>query len=189
MANPPSPFIERWVHRLRHDFATPGMALDVAAGRGRHTQVLAAAGFHPIGIDRDYSALADARRQSLAGRRASFVCADLTTLVLPPSQFQLIVVSRYLDRAAFVKLFEWLTPGGSLVYETFTTRQLALGRGPRSLSHLLDPGELRVLVQRASASVAEGATILFDEEVATPTAVARLVVRRQREVLASTGSR
>lgn len=187
--NPPSAFVDRWVNRLRHDFAAPGMALDVAAGRGRHTRVLAAAGLHAVGIDRDHSALEDAHRQVIAGTRSSFVCADLTALVLPRGQFQLIVVSRYLDRSAFTGLLSWLAPGGSLVYETFTTRQLALGRGPRSLSHLLDPGELRRLVHRASLAVENGVDILFDEEVTAPNALARLVVRRRRLPSASTDRR
>jgi SAM-dependent methyltransferase len=178
-ANPPSRFVEKWVHRLRHDFVAPGLALDVAAGRGRHTRVLADAGFQAIGIDRNLSALADARHLSQGTHRCWFVCADLTAAALPRGRFQIIVVSRYLDRSGFGGLLESLTPGGSLVYETFTTRQLEYGRGPRSLSHLLAPGELRMLAQQASLSHDIGTDVLFDEEVAAPSALARLVVRRQ----------
>jgi hypothetical protein len=38
-----------------------------------------------------------------------------------------------------------LAPGGLLIYETFTTRQRALGTGPRNPAFLLEPGELRAL--------------------------------------------
>lgn len=188
-ANPPSSFIVRWVRRLRPDFATPGLALDIAAGRGRHTRVLAKAGFHAVGIERDLRALEEARRAAPDGLRYSLVAADLTTIVLPPDRFQVVVVSRYLDRALFGAILTCLAPGGSLVYETFTTRQLQLGRGPRSPAHLLNPGELRTLVSPASGlgsgsdRVGFTVDILFDEEVVGPSAVARLVARkRTREI-------
>jgi len=63
-----------------------------------------------------------------------------------------------------------LRPGGTVVYETFTTAQRAHGRGPTSPDHLLEPGEL----ERAF----EGLDVLFYEEVSEPDAVARLVARR-----------
>lgn len=202
--NPPSPFIVRWVKRLRLDFATPGLALDIAAGQGRHTRALAEAGFHAVGVDRNFPALDEGRRLNAGGPRHSLVCADLTTMVLVPDRFQVVVVSRYLDRGLFNALRACLVPGGSLVYETFTTRQLALGRGPRSLVHLLNPGELRFLVsappsttattgllgvtglstpgladEEATSHRTEAMDILFDEEVTWPNAVARLVARKR----------
>jgi hypothetical protein len=57
-----------------------------------------------------------------------------------------------------------------VLYETFTTAQRALGTGPKSPDHLLEPGELR---QRF-----EGFEELFYEETTAPEAVARIVARR-----------
>lgn len=185
-SNPASPFIVRWVKRLRLDFPVAGLALDVAAGRGRHTRVLADAGFHAVGIDRDMAALADARRAHPEAARCSLVAADLTALVLPPGRFQVVVVSRYLDRLLFEVILASLVPGGALVYETFTTRQLELARGPRSPAHLLNPGELRTLVAPPPGTGGVAADrpgreldVLFDEEVTAPSALARLVVRKR----------
>ena len=68
-------------------------------------------------------------------------------------------------------LREALTPGGVLLYETFTEHQRQYDRGPRSSAHLLAPGELRRLVS--------GLDLLFDEEVMAPDAVARVAARKR----------
>jgi tellurite methyltransferase len=112
-----------------------------------------------------------ARRASDAGLRISFLCTDLTRFRLPRNRFHVVVVSRYLDRSAFPAFCDALVPGGVLLYETFTTRQLQHGRGPRSREHLLEPGELRLR--------ARGMDLLFDEEVFQPDAVARIAARRR----------
>jgi hypothetical protein len=81
-----------------------------------------------------------------------------------------VVVARYLQRDLFPALGAALTPGGIVLYETFTTAQLRFGTGPRSPDHLLAPGELRRRF--------EGFEILFSEEVDGPDAVARIAARR-----------
>jgi len=81
-------------------------------------------------------------------------------------------VTRYLQRNLFVALADALSPGGVLIYETFTTAQLALGSGPRSPNHLLKPDELR--------DAFPSLRIEFYEEVVEPEAVGRLVARRPR---------
>jgi SAM-dependent methyltransferase len=170
--NPPSPFIARWARRLAHRFPAGARALDVECGHGRHVAVLVEAGYHVVGIDRRVDALqalmAASRDRAI---RPALACADLERLPLPSTRFHLIVVSRYLDRTLFPALRNALVPGGVLLYETFTERQLRYARGPRSRMHLLKPGELRVLVH--------GFDVLFDEEVTAPDAVARIVARRR----------
>jgi tellurite methyltransferase len=171
-ANPPSPFVTRWVPHVAAAFAGKPRALDVATGRGRHAIAMAAAGFRVTGIDIQLDAL---RRARVAAREASLdlalVCADLTTFPLPRARYALVVVTRYLDRALFPALRDALVPGGVLLYETFTEAQLRHGRGPRSRDHLLRPGELRMLTH--------GMDVLFDEEVTEPDAVARIAARRR----------
>lgn len=170
--DPPSPFVSRWARRMAHTMPTGSRALDVACGRGRHVILLAEAGYRVVGIDNRLDVLVDLMATSLAlGLRAALACADLTRMPLPSSAFHLIVVSRYLDRAIFPLLRDALHPGGVLLYETFTERQLQQERGPRSRSHLLKPGELRTHVH--------GLDVLFDEEVTAPDAVARIVARRR----------
>ena len=166
----PSPFIVEWIGRINGERGGQRRALDVAMGRGRHTLALARAGFKTFGVDvrldavRD--AIADARGEGL---RVHGWCADLTRHPLSRARFDLVVVSRYLQRDLFEDLRAALVPGGVMIYETFTTHQRALGRPPSSADHLLEPGELRDRF--------DGFEVLFYEEVMAPDALARLVAR------------
>ncbi len=170
-ATPPSPFIAHWAVRLASMFPG-GRALDVAAGRGRHSLALAAAGFRVVAVDLQFDALMQARAAARArGLAVSCMCADCTQFPLPRRRFHAIVVTRYLDRALFPALCEALVPGGVLLYETFTEHQRRYDRGPRSPAHLLAPGELRLRLR--------GMDVLFDEEVMAPEAVARIAARRR----------
>lgn len=133
---------------------------------------LARAGFHVTGIDRSLEALLQARTDAReAGHPLDVVCADLTMFPLPRARFELVIVTRYLQRDLFEALRDALVPGGVLLYETFTENQLRYDRGPRSPAHLLRPGELRTRLR--------GMEVLFDEEITAPDAVARMVARKR----------
>jgi len=167
--DPPSPFVVEWVDRLtfhRRD------ALDIAMGRGRHAIALASRGFHVFGVDKAFASVNDAMRMArVQGLRIEGWCADLTLTTLPEHRFDLVVVTRYLQRDLFGSIARALRPGGIVLYETFTSGQLAHDRGPRSPDHLLHPGEL--------ADVFAGLDRVFYEEVDRPDALARLVARRR----------
>jgi len=81
-----------------------------------------------------------------------------------------VVVARYLQRDLFDAIKASVKPGGCVIYETFTSAQLAHGVGPKSPDHLLRPGELR--------SFFSDWNVLFYEEVDEEEAVARLVAQR-----------
>src|SRR5262249_26265281 len=166
----PSPFVAEWVARLAH--ASPrGRALDVAMGRGRHALALARAGFRTFGVDIRHDAVSDAMTAAAAeGLTIAGWCGDLTRTPLPRARFDVIVVCRYLQRDLFGAIRDALAPGGAVIYETFTTVQRALGGGPTSPDHLLEPGEL--------ARHFEGFERLFYEETGEPEAVARVVGRK-----------
>ena len=100
-------------------------------------------------------------------------CADLTVTPLPSAAFELVVVTSYLQRDLFDSIRGAVVPNGAVVYETFTVHQRALGFGPTSADHLLEPGELRARF--------DGFDILSYEEVIGTEAVARLVARRPAE--------
>lgn len=166
----PSPFIVEWIDRLARERGGDRRALDVAMGRGRHALALARAGFRTFGVD----VKLDAVREAIADARGEGVrvrgwCGDLTQYPLPRARFDLVLVSRYLQRDLFPDLQAALAPGGVVIYETFTTHQRALGRPPASADHLLEPGELRRRFDRFD--------VLFYEEVLAPDAVARLAAR------------
>jgi len=141
-------------------------------GRGRHTLPLARAGFHTFGVDRSFDAVRDGVRAALdAGTPIAAWCADLTAYPLPAGRFDLVLVTRYLQRDLFPTIRAAVRAGGFVLYETFTVSQLALGRGPTSPDHLLRPGELREYFEEFE--------IVFYEETSAPEAVARLVARRK----------
>jgi len=172
----PSPFVVEWVARVARELgAEPERrrALDVAMGRGRHALVLARAGFHTFGVDVKLDALVSACTAARNDGVAIHAwCADLTQHPLRAARFDLVVVTRYLQRDLFEALRRTVRPGGFVLYETFTTAQRALNNGPRSPDHLLEPGELRARFDVA------GWTTVFYEETREPEALARITARR-----------
>src|SRR5262245_20017305 len=139
-------------------------------GRGRHALPLARAGFRVFGVDNKCDAVRDAIGTAAAeGLLIRGWCADLTQHPLPRSWFDLVVVTRYLQRDLFPSIRDAVKPGGYVIYETFTVAQRALGVGPTSPDHLLQPGELRRRF--------DGFGVEFYEEASAPEAVARIVAR------------
>jgi tellurite methyltransferase len=127
----------------------PGRALDLACGSGRDAVFMAACGWSVTGVD----VLPDAldRARDLARRCATAIepidwrQVDLEQGGEPPmpeSCFDLIVGFRYLYRPLFAHFAAWLKPGGSVVYETFTTLHRERHGRPASDDHVLQPGEL-----------------------------------------------
>jgi SAM-dependent methyltransferase len=168
----PSAFVHEWIMRLMPPGSVEGRrALDLAIGGGRHALLLAERGFHTFGVDLKFdavrAAMDAAERKQL---RISGWCADLTVYPLPVGAFDLVVVTRYLQRDLFGSLRDAIRPGGCIVYETFTVGQRALGTGPTSPDHLLEPGELLTRF--------DGWGVVFSEEVSAPEAVSRIVARK-----------
>ncbi|HEY3045648.1 MAG TPA: class I SAM-dependent methyltransferase [Vicinamibacterales bacterium] len=141
-------------------------------GRGRHTLLLAEAGFRTFGVDIELDAVKDAVARA---RADAFIvrawCADLTQIPLPRAVFDVVLVTRYLQRDLFPSIRDLVKTGGVVLYETFTVHQRRLGFGPTSPEHLLEPGEL--------ARHFEGFEVLFYEEALAPEAAARIVARRR----------
>ena len=140
-------------------------------GRGRHALVCAGLGYRVFGVDVDVDAVrATTREAERRGLRIRSWCADLRSMPLPRERFEAVVVTRYLQRDLFGPIRHAVTPGGIVLYETFTSHQRAHGVGPKSADHLLEPGELRGRF--------DGVDVVFYEEVLRPEAIARLVARK-----------
>ena len=150
----------------------------MAMGRGRHALVLARAGFLTFGVDVNLGAIEEARARARAeGLAVLGWCADLTTIPLPADVFDLLLVTRYLQRDLFSSIRHSVRPGGFVLYETFTDRPRRLDRTrPTSPAHLLQPGELRAHFAHWE--------VLFSEEDVAPDALARIVARRPRNLAA-----
>jgi len=99
-----------------YPLATPGRALDIAAGMGKDALFLAEKGFEVDAVD-----ISDVAMDALAGRhpRAHARCRDLDTYDIPGGRYRLILNIRYLNRRLFPYIIEGLKPGGLLIFETF----------------------------------------------------------------------
>ena len=165
----PSP----WV--VRHAPLIPkkaGIVLDLAAGRGRHTRYLLAAGFSVLALDRNISGLEDLA----ATETLEIIEADLEAGAWPLADrcFAGIVVTNYLWRPILPNIVGAVSPGGVLIYETFAMGNERFGK-PSNPDYLLQPGEL----QRAVAGQLE--IVAYEEcEIAAPrpAVVQRICARR-----------
>jgi SAM-dependent methyltransferase len=149
---------------------TPGRALDLAGGAGRHALWLAQRGWHAVLSDLSDEALA------IAAQRAASASLSLTTRREPAAEtlalastserFDLIVVFWCLLRDQFPALPSLLTLGGLLVYKTYTTEHVRYTEA-HSLRTALHPGELRAAFPSLN-------TILYRETNGVAELVARL---------------
>lgn len=138
---PPSSFLVS----LGQEVPLNGTALDVAGGTGRNSLWLAARGLRATLVDISDVALAKAHREAEhRGLQLTTTLRDLEAEGLPPGSWDVIVCFHYLHRPLFPQMLEALTPGGVLVCELATVRNLeAHDRPPRRF--VLDEGELGAL--------------------------------------------
>jgi tellurite methyltransferase len=156
-----------------------GLALDVAAGRGRNAIALARAGLAVVAVDFSVEAMRTLAATAQAARLAVWpVVANLDSFHLKDESFDAIVNINFLDRALFPKFGRALRPGGVLIAETFLVDQAAIGH-PRDPRFLLDHGELRALAGRLEVEdYREGVTIYPNGDRAFR---ASMVARRIKE--------
>ncbi len=138
-----------WVKRFAAAIPKGGLVLDLACGAGRHTVMLADAGYFVLAVDQDISAIQKLQNSSIQ------VCQlDLEAGVWPleGQEFAGIVVSNYLYRPFLDKLPNMLQEGGVLIYETFAEGNSRFGK-PSNPNFLLKTGELLVLAEHSSLKV------------------------------------
>jgi SAM-dependent methyltransferase len=151
---------EIWDARYRERGATPpaaaqvlrdfshllpqtGTALDLAAGLGGNALLLAGRGLATSAWD--LSPVAVQRLAATAVENAlSIDCEVRDVLAEPPParHFDIIVVSRFLERSLCPRLADALRPGGLLFYQTFTRERCDRSTGPANPMFLLERGEL-----------------------------------------------
>src|SRR5262249_48731984 len=118
-----------------------GRMLDVACGGGRHALFLASVGWTVRAVDRDAGRMEALR--ATAARRGLALAAQVVDLEagepdLGDGVYDLVLVVHYLHRPLFPVLRRALSPGGLLLYETFTAAQAARGK-PTNPDFLLQP--------------------------------------------------
>lgn len=135
-----SAWVVKWVSMIPHG----GRALDLAAGSGRHTKLLAESGYTVEAVDRDISGLAEFA--ALPSVNINEYDLELGAWPYAKGCFSGIVVTNYLHRPLFPELINALAPGGILIYETFAMGNEVYGR-PSNPDFLLRPGELLDVVR------------------------------------------
>jgi SAM-dependent methyltransferase len=153
---------------------SPGLALDVAGGVGRHSIWLAQRGWRvklldisEVGVKQ---AQGNAKRTGTVSSISTQIC-DLSSMEdFGREQYDLVVVFFYLQRELFPALISALKPGGVLIYKTYTTEQKNFAGGPSHPMFLLEPNELL----RAFSSM----RVLQYHETVSQKGVAELVARK-----------
>jgi SAM-dependent methyltransferase len=160
-----------WLEAFDAELPRAGRALDVAAGTGRIARFWAARGLESLAVDVSGEALRLARAAAeQAGLRLETRELDLEREPLPGGRFAAISCFHYLQRDLLPQLRERLTPGGVLVCEIATLRNLERHAKP-SARFLLEPGELRALCAGLEL-------VSYTEEWRDGSFLARAVARR-----------
>ena len=125
-----------------------GKAVDIASGRGANALLLAGAGLQTTAID--ISPVGMEQLQSSAQKRSLNIdtrVEDLSvvsqgTEPLGTEQWDVIVVSNYLQRELFESIVRALRTDGLLYFETFVKNKSDHTVGPANPEYLLDNNEL-----------------------------------------------
>lgn len=129
----------------RHLLPKTGSALDLACGRGGNALLLAEQGLTVKA--QDISPVVIAQLQQTAQKLNLNIAAETCdVLATPPAsgQYDVLVVSYYLERSLATKLINALKPGGLLFYQTWC-QQKTPDRGPQNPDYLLADNELLTL--------------------------------------------
>ena len=126
----------------QHLLPIQGNALDLASGLGGNALILAQQGLQVEAWDISSVALAkldeQAQKQNLSiATHPCLITADL----LPKNHFDVIVISRFLDRSLCNAIMAALKTEGLLFYQTFTRNKIDQ-QGPSNPDYLLDCNEL-----------------------------------------------
>ena len=154
----PRPFVELHARDL-----PPGRALDLACGTGANAVWLAERGWHLTAVDWNADSLAQLKA---AAPRVETYVADLETpqFEIGEQQWDLIVVSHYLQRDLFPKILRGLKPHGRAIIIVHMFEP-----GHEASRFSVHPGELKQLF--AGARI-----IAYEEGNPTGRATARIVV-------------
>lgn len=153
--------------------SSPGNALDVAGGVGRHALWLVERGWQVKLVDVSEVGV-NLARQHARQRNVTMETEVLDLNHVPDlgrEQYDLVLVFFYLQRELFPALSAAIKPGGFLIYKTYSTEQRRFSGGPTHPLHLLEPNELL----RAFSSL----RVLHYHETVKEKGVAELVAQKQ----------
>jgi len=153
--------VSSWIANWAGLVPAGATVLDIAAGKGRHTRFFAGRDHRVTAVDRDVSSLP-------AAADIEIIAADLedgSPWPLAGRTFGAVVVTNYLHRPLFPRLFDALQPGGILLYETFMAGNEHFGK-PSRPEFLLKDGELLELVRGRFSVIAYEARTISEPKMA-----------------------
>ncbi|MEM9192733.1 MAG: class I SAM-dependent methyltransferase [Myxococcota bacterium] len=163
-----------WLRDLEEDLPVEGRALDVAAGTGRVAVWLGRRGLEVVAVDISPVGLALAREAAAdEAVRIKTHVADLEKDPLPEGPFDVIACFHYRQRNLFSPIRDALAPGGVVVVELPTVRNLERNLSP-SRRWLAESNEL--LRDLSGLSV-----LYYRERWVGGRHLARMVARRDRQ--------
>ena len=125
---------------------SPGLALDVAGGVGRHSIWLAQRGWRVTLLDISEVGIKQAAENAKRTGTAASISLEVRDLNvmhdLGREQYDLVLVFFFLQRELFPAVAAALKPGGHLLYKTYTTEQKNFAGGPSHPMFLLESNEL-----------------------------------------------
>lgn len=125
---------------------TPGSALDIGAGEGRHAVWLSASGWDVTAVDFSEVGIDKGRREAAArGLSVDWVVADVREWTPPPgTTYDLVLVAfLHLEADVLHRTRDWIAPGGRLVVLGHALRNLTEGvGGPQDPRLLHTEGQL-----------------------------------------------
>ncbi|BBP44270.1 class I SAM-dependent methyltransferase [Thiosulfativibrio zosterae] len=119
--DPKRPVLPCWLLK-HHSRRLPlkGKALDLACGLGGNARFMAQCGLSVEAWDISDNALTILNNWAAINRlKIKPMLCDFEQMLFPYQQFDVIVVSRYLNRELFAQIETALKPGGMLFYQTF----------------------------------------------------------------------
>jgi len=159
---------------------SPGTAVDVACGTGRHSFWLAQHGWDVTGVDYSRAGLQLAEKE--AARRQLPVTWQLADARLwsPARPVDLVLMAFVHLPGAVEQAVRWVTPGGHLVLVAHARRNLTAGVGGPSDARLLyDADELKTVAAAAGFDVLRCEEV--ERETGDGTAIDVVLVARRRQ--------
>jgi SAM-dependent methyltransferase len=125
-----------------HLLSKKGKALDLACGRAANAIFLAKHGFDVDAVDISPVVLSSVEQYVVQHNLSvTCICQDIENNGLLKKQYDVIVVSYFLNRMLFPQIIKALKPNGLLFYETWSQQKVD-DSGPKNSDFRLKPSEL-----------------------------------------------
>ncbi|MBV1875648.1 MAG: methyltransferase domain-containing protein [Cycloclasticus sp.] len=132
-----------------HLLPKQGIALDLACGLGGNAFFLDQMGMDVDAWDISPIAIKHINQHKAASSTINALAVNINGITFPKNHYDVIAVSRFLDRQLIKKIISALKPQGLLFYQTFTHEKAQQG-GPNNPRFLLQKGELLALFSKLS---------------------------------------